>query len=388
VRARSKGGADGIREEGELYPKDSEGFLLNPTSAAHIQEPWTPAVEEARELVRRFFGDRLHSLYLRGSVARGAARPNVSDIDLIVVTWGSVRASDRVWCGELSAVIVLHHPFVRRVDVSLTPLEHTVYGPVQFRLKLSSLFLWGNDLRPGLPRFRPEDEAALQYARTLGWDVGHSLVLLRGSPNAKELSRIRMWIGKTLVRAGFELVMAEVEGYTTDLYPCYEAFVARFPDRKADMRRALELAAGADASLDEAEELIVRLGLWLSAAVDRRFSLSRSPNDMRLDGAAKAPAVLELSTSEVLRSTGEAPPRLRAISSEKGEPLVALRIGRREVRLPRSFLDFMVGLCGTEGDFRVRDALVWDRTMPPAKAARLLASLVEWGMLRRITLIG
>lgn len=374
-----------VREEGDFYPQDADGFLLNPTSDANIQKPWRSPVEEAANLVRAHFGDRLHGLYLRGSVAQGTARLGISDLDLIVIVRGDVMRPDAAWCGQLDTAIVSRFPGVHKVDTTLMPLKEVLHPSIQFRLKVNSLFLAGFDLRPRLPRFRPEDRAALQYARQLGRDVGHCLVLVAKPPSAKEWHRVATWIGKSLVRAGFELVMRDVKRYTTDLYPSCQAFAARVPNRATDMRRALEFAAGAHGAPWEVEGLVRDFGLWLSAAVDRDLHLSRPMSGTNLDRAADATPRLILSASDVFRFLGASRPRLRATSSPEGEPCLSLQQGRLEARAPRSFLGFLVSLCRVDSNFTVREAVEWDRSLTEAKVHRLLSFLLESGALERVT---
>ena len=64
---------------------DDEGYLISDSSAAKIVPPWSEAVDYARQLEVRRLGGRLHSLYLRGSVARGRAIAGRSDLDLFAV---------------------------------------------------------------------------------------------------------------------------------------------------------------------------------------------------------------------------------------------------------------------------------------------------------------
>src|SRR6185437_6876302 len=74
-----------IQKNGVFLKTDGEGYLISDTGAAKIVSPWREAVEFAREIEVRRLGPRLHSLYLRGSAARGTALPGRSDLDLFAV---------------------------------------------------------------------------------------------------------------------------------------------------------------------------------------------------------------------------------------------------------------------------------------------------------------
>ncbi|MEM7038419.1 MAG: hypothetical protein AAF570_15650, partial [Bacteroidota bacterium] len=70
---------------------------------------------------------------------------------------------------------------------------------------------------------------------------------------------------KTLLRAGFELVLLDEGRYTTDLYPCYTAFARHLPAHAADMRRALEIFLRPDAPDTQVSALLDRLIPWMVA---------------------------------------------------------------------------------------------------------------------------
>ena len=62
---------------------DHDGYIVNPCSG--IQNSYKTLVEETCQLLQSQLQNRLHSLYLYGSVARGTAVEGKSDLDLVVL---------------------------------------------------------------------------------------------------------------------------------------------------------------------------------------------------------------------------------------------------------------------------------------------------------------
>ena len=63
---------------------DVDGYIVNPCTDT-IQHSYKGLVDHSCQLIRSLLQDRLHSIYLYGSVARGAAVEGKSDLDLVVL---------------------------------------------------------------------------------------------------------------------------------------------------------------------------------------------------------------------------------------------------------------------------------------------------------------
>ena len=64
---------------------DIDGYIINRTSKDKISYVYQKALDEIIDILRRCIGDKLHSIYLYGSVGRGEAILSSSDIDLSVI---------------------------------------------------------------------------------------------------------------------------------------------------------------------------------------------------------------------------------------------------------------------------------------------------------------
>ncbi|MGH3428559.1 MAG: nucleotidyltransferase domain-containing protein, partial [Candidatus Dormibacteraceae bacterium] len=96
------------------------GMIVTGATADRVPAVYQPVVEDCTALLRGFFSDRLHGLYLYGSVATGQARLPESDLDLMAVWVSKVEMTELLTVvNELSA---RHAAVVREVGVASVPL--------------------------------------------------------------------------------------------------------------------------------------------------------------------------------------------------------------------------------------------------------------------------
>jgi hypothetical protein len=264
-----------IRPVGRVAPLDDEGYIVGDVDAANIRAPWDAVVREIAAECGRRWGERLHSVYVRGSLPRGLAVEGVSDVDAIAVVTGGYEDLEQGWIGPFLEEVDRRYPFQTGAEIAAVPLGwlRGDGGPpvtsraMQFTVGTNCVCVAGEDLGPSLPRFRPGRDIASQ-----------SWYLPRAVPEATErlaraydASTVR-WIMKRLLRTGYELVMERERAYTRDLYYCWQGFSRHYPGRSRDMRRALELAVDpSDGDAAEALSLLRGLGSWEVSEVGRVF---------------------------------------------------------------------------------------------------------------------
>ena len=76
---------DEIFDVGCFFSSDENGFLINPSSKNKIQDDWVPVINEILVSFRKNYSAYIESIYLRGSVARGTAVKNRSNINVVVI---------------------------------------------------------------------------------------------------------------------------------------------------------------------------------------------------------------------------------------------------------------------------------------------------------------
>ncbi|MCG5239318.1 hypothetical protein [Azospirillum doebereinerae] len=257
-----------IRPLGRFFDQTSDGRVINPASRDRLVPPWNGVLDELCAVYERELGPRLHSVYLRGSVAFGTAIPGFSDLDSFClvhpepgerVVWralpwsgDTVRRRLGFPCEVEFAMVTLHDDMARANPV------------LSMMIKTQSLCLRGPDISPALPDCRP-GPGMLMDAELLDRDLAAFLADVRIGA-ALPPGRIQSLM-KRILRSGFELVMEREGRYTTSLYLQYRCFSQRYPDRDGDMRQVLDGFLNPEAVRPALPALLGDFGLWLRQEV-------------------------------------------------------------------------------------------------------------------------
>lgn len=251
-----------ILEIGSVIPVDAEGYLVRDLDAARIQPRWREAVDFAVALYREHLGADLSSVYVRGSVARGEAVEGVSDVDTFALAKEAPQDYGPGWGRDAHRRFVAAFPFTTGLEVIVLNrheiLEDERKRQWRFLLVTQAVCVEGEDVIPGLPRFRPDVEA-VAFLRGVRRAMRRMRAELPGEETAAGRASLFAWAAKRVLRAGMELVMTREQAYSKDLWPSYAMFARHYPDRGPAMRRALEwvLAGPEDpaAAADHLEDL-------------------------------------------------------------------------------------------------------------------------------------
>lgn len=234
-----------IRKIGGYLDTDQDGFIINEASPEKFQEKWKPAIAEITTAYQEHFGDKLLSVYVRGSVARGTAIDGISDLDTRAIVNLPKEQIDIKWGKKFNEKILAKYPFIKEVEITASTPEQAldIEGGLHVMLKTQAVCVYGIDISENISRIRPNREAA-QHFRNLQKELQSTIDFFehnQDNDKAKNKNRCS-WIMKRILRTGFELVMEREQKYTRDLYPCYESFAKYYPEKKEAMYKTLELA--------------------------------------------------------------------------------------------------------------------------------------------------
>lgn len=258
-----------IRKIGSVLHTDENGYIIKAASAGKIQPKWRSAVDMITEACKNSLGDKLHSVYVRGSVAKGEAIDGVSDIDAIVLIAASEDEVDQGWYDNVRRECMRNFPFVSDVEIKVI-LAEGVGQKDQFMLKTQAACVYGQDITERLPRMKPGREA-VNHAFVLDKKIDHATEMLQNTDNTQRIRKICTWIMKRIVRSGCELVMERSGKYTRDLYPCYELFSQYYQEKSESMYRALELAVNPSDDIDDIMEVLQGIGAWMVVEIPNVF---------------------------------------------------------------------------------------------------------------------
>ena len=259
---------------GDFLPVDAEGYLINPCRHELIVPPWSDVIAAIIAAYLQHLEGKVHSLYLRGSVAKGTAITGVSDVDTFAVIFGERDEIDRTWIAAFRQRMAVQYPFQTGIELGFVPYRAVCDADgapgSRFMIKTQCLCLWGEDLAPLIPPYKP-GRALAQHAFGIKADLQRVMEEL---PTVEDGSTVKdwcQWIMKRLVRTGFELVMEQEQTYTRDLYPCYVAFSRHFPAQESQMQQALEWAIIPSDNKEDLTRFLDGFGAWIIMAVAETF---------------------------------------------------------------------------------------------------------------------
>jgi hypothetical protein len=260
-----------VTKTGTFLATGEHGSLISDAGIDKIASPWREAVDYARGLEVRRLGNRLHSLYLRGSVPRGTALLGRSDLDLFAVLLDKDSApqpSPPRFDGFLS-----RFPFVASIESSQITLAN-VHGPFhyyRFVMKVSAVCIHGEDLLPQIPPYSTDAPIAEEWFRIFPHLVDQFVSEFQVSIDDETKKRLCHDMMKGFLRAGMLLVMKRRRAYTRDLYPSYQCFSKFYPAQEPAMRRCLELAVNPISNRAELLPFVPDFAEWMQLAAEAEF---------------------------------------------------------------------------------------------------------------------
>jgi hypothetical protein len=257
-----------IRPIGRFFENDSRGFVINPCSHDLIPSKYLPALDIIISSYEQELGNKLHSIYLRGSLPRGLVVDNLSDIDCFaLIHEKNVRWKCASWQRKLNTKIRNQFNFVGNIETMLTSYEESFFKfnpTMSVVLKTQSLCIQGTDIIPNLPDFKPDKKMMLNYR----W-VEEDLKTFLDKENVQ--NRDCKKIMKIFLRTGFELVLERKGQYTPDLYLCYETFSQYYPQKQEQMKKALTLFLNPISEVSSLKEFTRKFGVWIIEEVDKQI---------------------------------------------------------------------------------------------------------------------
>ena len=265
-----------IKRIGNYLETDEQGFLQSRADAANVTSPWRGVVEEVKKAYLEQWPETIHSVYVRGSIAKGLAVEGTSDIDSFAVLNPSREQTFpynefRGWTDTLEQSVREEFPFVTGVELGLETFGEAQdrKNPYALILKTEAVCVYGENLAEKIAPYKPGVEMAFQtkYFRS------YLETFLTEYPTEPEADKPEFlnWMMRRFLRLGMELVMAEEQRFTRDLYLCYESFAKHYPGKAAEMYRALELAV--NPVLGEATGTYAEtFGAWLAQEAERKLT--------------------------------------------------------------------------------------------------------------------
>ena len=257
---------------GGFLEVDDQGHILRRASVELIQEEWKPLVEAVTPLYVSSYGSNLHSVWLRGSVAKGEAQPGCSDLD----TYAFIH-EETPWPASMTegeAELTRRFPFCQGLELSARLLSSLENNRVDERiLKTQSICLHGEDIRDQIAPFKLQD--MIHYSRYLRFhlDVKLPRFLESDAGDETEIKATCGWVTRLLLRSLYELTILDEGRWTNDLWPCYEVFSTHYPEREDAVMRLLVLALNPVGDEEQLRSVIAAFVPWIYGELTKRLGV-------------------------------------------------------------------------------------------------------------------
>lgn len=246
-----------IKPIGSFFDVDDQGYLINPTSASKIQPEYRGILDDIVDLYKKRFGKKLYSVYVRGSVAKGTAIKDISDIDTWCIVDDSQENITTKW-RPLKKELFEKYPEFDDIEMGETPLDDI--GRSYKILLHQSVCIFG--IAIDVPKKKINSEFAMhapQFKKRFDWFDE----LINKHTSSTEIKKDCVWLMKTLLRIGLELTLDKAGKYSRDLYPCYKIFSEYYQEKESNMREVLELALNPTDDMEYLISIKENFGQWL-----------------------------------------------------------------------------------------------------------------------------
>jgi len=265
--------ANPILEIGSVITTDENDFIINSSSLDKIKSPWKEAVEEVKQAYLDNIKDSLHSIYVRGSVAKGEAIKGISDIDTLAIITQDI---DKSWIKPIRKTLDTKFTFSTGVEFSFLKYDELLNSDnlanYKFLIKTQSVCIYGDDISNEIENFKADiDTANILIPKNLKIVFENTIKGIVNNQDKEDIQEWCRWVMKRILRAGLLLVMDQEKVFTRDLYPSYKIFSKYYPEKEYEMRMALELAINPIDDIEVIINFINTFGLWLEEEVGIKF---------------------------------------------------------------------------------------------------------------------
>jgi uncharacterized protein len=255
---------------------DPEGYICPEADLANVQPEYQGLPDATAGLLAEAFGPRLHSAYLYGSVVRGNAVPGRSDIDGIAVLLAAPAEEDRVRADRVEQVLVERFPVLLSAGIGLTDPQE-IRSPAQrysgqVFLRELAVCIYGEDLRPALPRTKPSAAVAAGFHDDRHAVFARARETLETSTDPEVIRRVCRMASKKMVQVAFAVVMAREGVWATVLEEQAAAVGTAFPQWADAARRAADQGRRPVADAGVVQGLLDSFGRWAEDELDRAVS--------------------------------------------------------------------------------------------------------------------
>ncbi len=254
-------------EPGRYIPRNIQGFFENDAQVDYIEGLWYELVVEAKlALISWFKSESIHSIYVRGTVARGQAVPYVSDLDLVLIA--NYPVDELTWYQNPQVETILaSYNFAVKIDLTAESILNGLSDETKFLLKTQGVCIYGRNIIAYLPDYQILS-LPLIYIPIFSEQLRETIALIQTS--GRELMPINdvymnccRRIMKQIIRVAGMISVDVCNEYSPDLYLAYTCFKSKYPELAPNIEMAMRMVNLQNMPPSELLRYLTSFGQWL-----------------------------------------------------------------------------------------------------------------------------
>ena len=229
-----------LKNIGDFVTVDNNGYLVKTVSLYSLQEELRPLIRECTSIILSIIGSNTHSIYIRGSVAKGTFLAGISDLDVFIVSREIINSDLLKKVAKSFYEINEGWKSVVGIEFSYMSASKLVKtkSPIY---KYQTVCVYGDDLTPLMPSLRPGVDTTVHLLKIID-RVQESYPKVEEMTSQEEIKSFSIWIAKSLIRSSHELVAQDLRRFARDIYPCLEGASHFYPEQRELLRRTALVA--------------------------------------------------------------------------------------------------------------------------------------------------
>ncbi|MEQ4661023.1 MULTISPECIES: nucleotidyltransferase domain-containing protein [Providencia] len=183
--------------------------------------------------------DKLHSIYVYGSVAKGCAKPQQSDLDLCIILCGALTQLETTRLNEIQVQLTVNHIEVSKIDFDIGILtdvmsEANLYS-WGYWIKHHCRCIYGYDLATHFSQFVPSREIAEAVNGDFVNVLNDYIDQINHCHDDSELKLLYRAASRKLIRSTNILRWKNDSDWPETLFEYIQKFVQYYPERQNEI---------------------------------------------------------------------------------------------------------------------------------------------------------
>ena len=249
-----------IIKTGYFFELDKNGFIVNPSSLDKIDEDWMTPINDAVKEILKYFDFFVRYIYVRGSVARGTAVKNTSNLNIIAVitvnTPEDVITDSGVFLLETKKKILQNNSFIKDLRINIYKTKN-IFDNIEgcWHMFNDAICVYKNSQFDIISPKVKINEYLITYLYHL---ENYLLVfddICNSKSDEKQICDLCIAFMKIVIRSAFELTIIPEGKYCKDLYLCCKTFIKYYPEKEEEIMEVLNLAINPTSDIEEIKRI-------------------------------------------------------------------------------------------------------------------------------------